>query len=356
MQVYSKIYEFNSSDRRLIERIGDKFTISLEIELETSDVESPYTISVDRFLEIIKESINNFIKDNNKDIKESIKVNNLLSELDLTEDYDEDYNQEIFDNYLKFSKTKFEKDLYLLTYSEYLTYWCSDNIDYLKKNLEKELPNFYKKWSSILKFELDNTLKRGIEFSPKLYLTGIEETIEYIKDFYDDFESQDYWYMSKYTGVHINIGLKYPIKWNILKGILMISDDGVDSFIFKDMQWRTKSLYSKSFLPQLKKDIELNREKILNHSQFKDISKLEKHFSKYILKRLEKHGYKNYGFNITRIKDMNYVEFRYPGGKINKNLLIDKLYYFCYVVELMTENSFKRKKYLKNLYKFIPNL
>lgn len=136
----------------------------------------------------------------------------------------------------------------------------------------------------------------------------------------------------------------------------MISDEGEQSFTFKDMEWREKSAYTKTFLPQLRKDIESERDKVMKHSQFRDMKKLEDFFGKYILDQLEKHGYKNYGFNITRIKSYNYVEFRYPGGQISKDVLIDKLYYFCYVVYLMTDEKYKRRDYLKNLYKFIDNI
>ena len=356
MQVFSNIFEFNNSDKIIIDQIGEQFTISLEIELETLDKEKPYNISINEFKSIIKKLTNDFIESNNENLSiYSKKVDDILSELDLSDDYD-DYNQEIFDDYIELGSSKFEKDLYRVIYSDYLTYWCSDNIEYLKEQVKINLPNFYKKWSIILKFELDNTLERGIEFSPKEYLNGIDTTIEYINDFYKDFNNQEYWFMSKSTGLHINIGLNENKKWNILKGMLMISDDGLESFIFKDMKWRSDSSYSKSFLPQLKKDIESNREKILKHSQFHDMSKLEKYFSEYITKRLQKNEYKNYGFNITRVKDFNYVEFRYPGGDINKELLISKLYYFCYIVELMTNTPFKRKRYLNKLYKFISNL
>ena len=162
--------------------------------------------------------------------------------------------------------------------------------------------------------------------------------------------------MSERTGIHINIGVNYKANWNILKGFLMISDEGEQSFTFKDMEWRQKSLYTQTFLPKLKKDISSDRERVMKHSQFQDLKKMEEFFGKYILNRLEKHGYKNYGFNITRIKNLNYVEFRYPGGKVSKDVLIDKLYYFCYVVYLMTDEKYKRREYLKKVYKFIDNL
>lgn len=355
MQVYSKIYEFNRSDKNLVKSISNQFTISLEIEIETSDKEKKYTIPKSKFLKIVKKSVYTFIKDNNEDIKEINNISSLLSDIDLTEDYDEDYNYDVFNNYIDLAKTKFQKDLYSLVYSEYLTYWCSDNIEYLTNKVEENLPNFYNKWSSSLKFELDNTLERGIEFSPKLYLVGIEKTLEYINDFYNDFKTQDYWYMSDKTGIHVNIGLINKNHWNILKGMLMISDIGEYSYIFKDMKWRLKSHYTNSFLPKLKEEIKSDK-KILNIKLFSDISKIENVLSKYILSKLDNNEYKNYGFNITRIRNMNYVEFRYPGGEIKKDSLINKVYYFCYIVKLMTDPDFKRKKYLKNLYKFISNL
>lgn len=354
------ILEFNNSDKYLIKSIGDQFTISLEIELETDDLYEKSKMDKNSFIEIIKKNCNNYIKDNKQETAKYITyIDDLISQLLIDEDEEDgndDYNLDVINDYIDSTNDKFEKDLYRVIYADYLTYWCSDNIEYLTKKVNEKLPNFYNKWNSILKFELDNTLNRGIEFSPKKYLNSIDETLEFIDDFYDEFNHQEYWYMSERTGIHINVGLKEQSEWNIVKGILMISDEGEKSFIFKDMEWREKSLYSKSFMPQLKKDIESKREKIMKKSQFSDLKKLENYFSRFILSKLKKHGYKNYGFNITRINDLNYIEFRYPGGEIPKQVLIDKLYYFCYIVKLMTDKSYKRKQYLKKLYKFITNL
>lgn len=367
------ILEFNRSDKHLIDSIGDEFTISLEFELETNDLSSKGTISKDQLLKIIREQSLKFITTNKKDKDKYMSyVDEVLSELELDNESkletwkfpheghvnssNDDYNQEIIDDYIKSTNDKFEKDLYRVIYSDYLTYWCSDNIEYLTDKVKEHLPNFYEKWKDILKFELDNTLERGIEFSPIKYLNSIKETLEFIDDFYLEFESQDYWIMSKRTGIHINIGSSKNVEWNILKGFIMISDHGDKSFTFKDMEWREKSAYTKSFIPQLKRDVESNREKVMKNKQFKDLRKLEDYFSKFIIKKIKKHGYKTYGFNITRIVENNYVEFRYPGGEIPKDVLKDKLYYFCYIVKLMTDKSFKRKQYLKKLYKFITNL
>lgn len=354
------ILEFNRRDKDVIKSIGEIFTISLEFELETDD-ESSIDDSLnnpDTYLKISKDNAIKYIHDEYQgDDKKPLfdLVDEILNGLELLEDDDDDYNIEIFDEYLK-SNRGFEKKLVEVLYADYLSYFSSDNIDFLADKVKEYMPTFFNKWWELLKFELDSTLNRGIEFSLLTYVNGIEKAIELIDDFYKDFENQKYWYMSDRTGIHINIGLNKQVDWNILKGFLMISDDGESSFTFKDMEWREKSLYTKSFLPQLKKDISSNRDRVMKHSQFNDLKKLEKFFGDYILKRLDKHGYKNYGFNLTRIKNYNYVEFRYPGGEISKDVLINKLYYFCYVVYLMTDEKYKRREYLKKVYKFISSL
>ncbi len=356
------ILEFNRRDKDVIKSIGDIFTISLEFELETDDESSidddDSLNNPDTYLKISRDNAIKYIHDEYKgDDKEHLftLIDDVLSELELLEDDDDDYNIEIFDEYLK-SNNGFEKKLIEVLYADYLSYFSSDNIDYLADKVKEHMPIFFNKWWELLKFELDSTLNRGIEFSLLTYVNGIDKAIELIDDFYQDFVGQKYWYMSDRTGIHINIGLNQQVDWNILKGFLMISDDGESSFTFKDMEWREKSLYTKSFLPQLKKDISSNRDRVMKHSQFNDLKKLEKFFGNYILKRLDKNGYKNYGFNLTRIKNYNYVEFRYPGGEISKGVLIDKLYYFCYVVYLMTDEKYKRREYLKKVYKFISSL
>lgn len=360
------ILEFNRKDKEVINSIGDIFTVSLEFELETDDTEGSSHDEIDgkedntnSYLKISKSNAQKYIKDEysgDEQERLNILIDEILDQLELSgEESDDDFNMSIFDEYLEITNG-FEKNLIKVLHADYLAYFTYDNIDFLADKVREHMPNFYNKWWKLLKFELDATLKRGIEFSPLTYMDGINESIELINDFYEDFDKQDYWYMSDRTGIHINIGLKEQKNWNILKGFLMISDEGEKSFTFKDMEWRKKSLYSQTFLPRLKKDIEGERERVMKHSQFQDLKKLEDFFGKYILDSLEKHGYKNYGFNLTRIKNYNYVEFRYPGGKISKDVLINKVYYFAYIVYLMTEDKYKRREYLKKVYKFIDNL
>ena len=350
------ILEFNNKDKEVIKTIGDSFTIALEFELETEDTSNPdESISPAKFIKIVKENTTRYINDEYKGEKDKmfVLVDEILSSLDFGDDED---NIEILDEYLDEYNKGFENKLIQVILSDYMTYIISDNVEYLTDKLKENLPIFFRKWDNQLKYELDNTLNRGIEFSMKTYLDGIDKTIELIKDFYSEFNKQDYWQMNKRTGIHINIGFNHKVDWNILKGVLMISDVGEESFTFKNMEWREKSFYTKSIIPHLKSEIESDKPKVMKHSHFQDLKKMEDYFGSYILSIMKKQGYKNFGFNLTRIGDYNYVEFRYPGGEITEQTLVDKVYYFCYISYLMTNKSFKRKEYLKKLYKFISTI
>lgn len=346
------LLEFNNKDKDYIKLHSNDFTIALEFELETDDMESSDdSVSPAKFIEIAKGNAYQYIKDEGKSNKNMFYlVDEIIDTLDF-EDVDE--NIDLFEEYLDEYPKGFANKLIQVLQADYMTYMISDNIDYLIENFKRNLPNFYKKWNSEIKFELDNTLKRGIEFSMNTYLVGIEDTIELIEDFYKDYNNQKYWFMNERTGIHINIGFTKKVDWNIIKGILMISDYGETAFTFKNMKWRQKSFYTNSILPVLKK--ELDSSKIMKATSFSDIKSTEDELSNYVLKLMNEFGYKNFGFNVTRISGYNYVEFRYPGGDIPKDVLIDKLYYFCYVATLMTDKKFKRREYLKKLYKFISD-
>lgn len=338
------LLEFNNNDKKYISDIASSFSISVEFELETNDRHGTIDVS-ENAINIIKNNCKKYINDEYKGNKSKMYsfIENIFDELL----FDNQEDIEVIEEYLsEYNENEFEFSLLQLLYADYLTYISSDNIDYLTEMLEKHLPIFFKKWNSVLKFELDNTLNRGIEFSLKKYLIGIDNIVELITDFYSDFKTQEYWYMGSTTGIHINIGPNKPCKWNILKGILMISDSQDNSFTFKDMEWRKNSHYTKSILPEVDR-------KLSYLKSFSDIEDIEKLYNSYLYDLMKEKGYKNFGFNITRINKLNYVEFRYPGGDMPLDILIDKIYYFCYIVNLMIDSFYKRKDYLKKLYKFI---
>jgi hypothetical protein len=198
---------------------------------------------------------------------------------------------------------------------------------------------------------MDMTLDKGLEIKQKTYIQGINNAIEFLDDFFVEFNNQTYWKFTPKTGLHINIGYdEKGVEWNIVKGMILLKDlkRGSIPFVYKDMIWRMNTSFTDSIFNQL----ELDKSKI----DLSNIGLTENYMTKVINKTMKKLGYKHFGFNIAKIKTEKYVEFRYIGGVINENLIVNKMLYFCYIVYLMTTPEYKRKEYLKALYKYIDNL
>jgi len=221
-----------------------------------------------------------------------------------------------------------------------------DNIKYGENKVSEYLPRFYNKYGHELKFVFDQSLTNGIEFSPKTYVVSLSKGIEMISDFYKEFDQQDYFHMNDKTSIHINIGLNHPVSWNIVKGLVMLNDRTTKEtpFVYKGMENRSETKYTKSLLSFLDKYYKENKP-----TKF-DARSIEYDIMELIKTEIELVGVKNYAFNVDYILKRNYAEFRYPGGKITKDLLIDKLMFFCYIVHLMT-TDYKRADYHKKLYK-----
>jgi len=356
--------ESNISDINMIksDEISKSFTISLEIELETKDksgVDVEYSKNQKKsVIGMISDRINSqLLKFNNLDTSKVDKykefIRNLLSEIEYNIHIDDDYVEEITDP----SEYSDEIEYGIVQLVEPLvnTYFYHDNIFYLKNKLKSKLPNFWRKWKDSIKYEVDNTLERGIEISMKTHIKGIDSTIDFIEDFYQDFELQNYWKFRRTTGIHINIGVNYDTKWNIIKGLLLLSDDN-NKFLFKNIETRKNLEFTQSIKKAIFDLPNEEKEKILSKVDLHNIEEVEEYFNKYLYKLVKQLGYKNFGFNITSIVTDNYVEFRYPGGNITKSTLIDKLIYFCFIVYCMTNPNYKRREYQKKIYKFFDEL
>jgi hypothetical protein len=328
------------------------------------------------------------------------------------------------------------------------------NVEYLKQMAEENLPNFWKKWSSTFKFELegDADKPRILEFSPKTYLTGISQGIEQLNDFYNDFTKQDYWVFNNRTALHINIGVTKSVDWNPIKGLLLMGDYDRETkvntpYVFKEIEWRYGNRFTGSLIDSIKKNLkgemtykysdvktkelkygDLERDKVkekidllntrlkgLKHMtrgkskkeikaeitnieaeiaslmpvlwnydirnkeaisnqidtlkskkdllDLNDVDSFEEHFNKFLIKANTDFYIKEFGVKLSEL-DKNYVEFRYVGtkssddslGGVTAKTMIDKMYYFCYIVYLMTDKEYKRKDYLKKLYKLTSEI
>jgi hypothetical protein len=340
------------------EDISNKFTCSIEIELETEDASEQIDDYSEDFIDGIIEKIKNsvikeLLRIDNFEFSDLISdfIDNILQEVKYEyDDYDYLFDKLLNDN--KYKEKNYNKLIINLIRPQVLTYFFSDNYEYLENMIKDHLPNFYKKYSLDLKFELDNTLDKGIEISNKKYFNSINELIDLVNSFYEDFNNQEYWKFTDKTGIHINIGTKDKKEFNYIKGLLFLNDSGDNPFVFRNMMWRKNSEFCGSLLNELSKKEDILKKALNNINNINQTETIINSELEFILKDI---GYKKFGVNLTPIKRFNYVEFRYPGGDIDKNTLIDKILYFTYIIYLMTEKDEDVREYHKKLFKFLNN-
>lgn len=368
-----KFYEFNIKDISKIksEEISKNFTIAIEFELETNDREN-HDITfeafdyddIDEFRKICKKDLPVYNFDiKNADVKKNANFINDI--IDMIENY----------LYLELSSKKLETNIYKLldpnSYSDETqrniiigmlkalkSLLLKENREYLEQNVQKFLPNFYKKYHNDLEFVLDSTLERGIEFKPKTYFLGLDKTLNLLTDFFNDFDEQNYWRFTNTTGLHINIGVKDKSykDFNSLKGLVMLDDyDFKDvPFVFRDMIERLNSKFCTSLKKSLLNLADRQKSKF-DKLDLHNTKEVEDFFNNYLVNYINKIGVKNFGFNIGYLKTKNYVEYRFVGGQVDKELIISKLLYFCYITYLMT-SDYKQQDYYKKAYKFLEQL
>ena len=268
------------------------------------------------------------------------------------------------------------------------------NMEHLQKSLKKYMPKFYKKWNSTFKYELESDMdkQRILEFSSKTYLKGLTECFEQINDFYDEFEKQKFWKMDmNRTALHVNIGVKdKKLKWNPIKGLLLMGDMNRDKkppFVFSKIMWRLTNRFTQSLLDgvrrnltgEIEQDYNTDDEVLKYNLEFRHKDRLDTHkdYIKQNIDKLDLHNIKEvedfinpflikansdfyikeFGVKLVELKnEPGYVEFRYVGGVVDRQLFIDKILFFCYVVYLMTNDDYKKPQYHKKLYKYVEDL
>jgi hypothetical protein len=354
--------EVNPKDISFIESLDSYFTISFEFEIETQDrtnIKMDFNILEE---EETIEDILNTIKKELKITKRSEKryIEDIVYSI-VNESGKRSITNEIFFDIFDTRKCENIREIEILSFTKniLMSHISVEDIIYLTNKSKEYLPNFTKKWIDKIDFVEDATLDRGIEIKNKTYLSGISEGIEMINDFYFDLNKQKYWSFSSRTGLHINIGVSNPkAKWNPIKGLLMLNDYNEGEkppLVFKDMIWRINNSFCGSLIPSIKnmgdQDIKILKDAI----KLDDLQSSEKIMNTFLTNKINKWGYKNFGFNITKLKH-NYIEFRYAGGDIPKDILIEKLKYFTFVVYTMTNPEYKKREYLKKFYKFIDTL
>lgn len=430
--------EFNSKDKELVETMNDYFTVSIEYELvcDVDTMDEPFLETeeeIERALDYVKQQTlldlsRGMVGKRNKDkyklpeskLKQNDKrlfdENNVkgLSKKELKELHHHYYTWTWVNYFIDFllsqvdvdneKKTKWRIDkkhdnkiddyIVSLIIKNLDSYVFNQNMDWLIDQFKKTFPKFYKKWASRLKFEFEIDVEetRILEISPRTYLNGLNQCFEQLDDFYSEFSNQDIWKMdNNRTGLHVNIGVSDKnIKWNPIKGMLMMSDmnrkDKIP-YVFKDITWRMDKMYTKSLIDAINRNLtgeiesdwdtedeeelrNLNfrhKRKLAGHKKYlsKNIDKLDLHnitqteefLNSFLIKANKDFYIKEFGIKLVELEyEPGYVEFRYVGGEVGKELLKDKVLYFCYIVYLMTNDEYKKRDYHKKLYKYVQQL
>jgi hypothetical protein len=356
------IIEFNRKDLNLItsDEISERFTIAFEIEMECDDPKvEPITHEQD-LVDELRNKTYSLLKNEKVDYSEKIMF---IEEVANGCDFDDD--DETLDNVLNWDLYKDKTEQVIVYYMNIIFQDIFERVDrkiirhsyekdflkYLTGKVRLHFPKLWRKYRNDMECVMDMTLDKGIEIKQKTYIQGINNAIEFLNDFFAEFNSQTYWKFTPKTGLHINIGyIGRGVKWNIVKGMVLLKDlkRGEIPFVFKDMIWRMNTHFTESVFNQ----IEVDKTQV----DLSDIGRTERYLTSLINRTMKKLGYKHFGFNISKIKKEKYVEFRYVGGVINENLIVNKMLYFCYIVYLMTTPDYKRREYLKALYKFVDGL
>lgn len=346
-----RVFESSNKDiSDIFNRFNDYFTVSFEFEIETDDTDNP-ALDINDIDEETIEEISDIIKSelsplSNIDIKFIDSL--VLMLIEMIENGD---NSNILERLENFKDRESEIANY---YSKLIvSYLSGSDIEYLKDMCIKYLPRFTKKWNDEIEYIGDSTLKRGIEIKLKDYLVGLDKAVDMIADFFKDLESQSYWKFKDTTGLHINIGSSKKVDWNPIKGLLFLNDftdSGYTPMAFKNITWRMGNKYCGSLMKYVKDS------GIGNHNiNISNIEESEIIINNILTKKMEEVGYKSLGFNLYKLK-YNYIEFRYVGGIVSRDILIDKLKYFSFIVYLMSNKEYKRKEYLNKLYRFVKDL
>ena len=256
--------------------------------------------------------------------------------------------------------------------------------------LNEYLPNFMNKYERYLKIEDDCSLtdNHGLEFSmdtPK-YMTGLEDAFEFLDILFEDLDNQDNFEMNDDTGLHINLSYLGengdPIgreEYNFMKSLLFLNH----KFATKEFGKRQHSNWAADI-----KGKSIDRISGMLRADDMDTARLNKHFGKetvddereqgtikrtimghLLKKRFEDlnsllstavieqaahMGGKSIGFNLSHFEyDLDYVEFRYPGGgDVTAKKIEEATLYYAYLILLAARPNLKRKNIKLNLWDF----
>ena len=246
----------------------------------------------------------------------------------------------------------------------------------LGRAMEDNFPNFMSKYHNTLKFEEDGSLTCGIEFSQDNppYLIGLDAAIEYLTDFFDEYDNQSVLRMTDKTGLHTNIGYsqdgELAESYNLFKALMFLNHTyatkGV-GFPSRERSGWTGDLkkpalhHIEKFAEQLPDDSAhddvLTKKSLMKKYISREFDELSGILSNQVAKTARSMGSKSIGFNVNYTANLNYIEFRYPGKEdATLESMTKALKYYAFIVKAAADPTFKQKEYVKDLVGFLNNL
>jgi len=274
--------------------------------------------------------------------------------------------------------TYFDEEDFRYRYEDNYGSGADCDVDALEEAMGSYFPNFMDKYENNLKFEEDGSLKCGIEFSMDNppYMVGLETAIEYLEDFFDEYDDQSYFTFTTSTGLHTNVGYLNeegsPVEnYNLFKGLTFLNHRyatkgvGFPKREFSKWAGDLKEPAMKniqSFLERLPEEEQqegrpLTKKGFMKLYLSRNFDELSDILSSRVLDAALTKGSKSIGFNVNYTKRRNYVEFRYPGN-LDPTLesMTKALLYYAFIIKTMADPDYKKKEYLKDLVGFINNL
>ena len=251
--------------------------------------------------------------------------------------------------------------------------------------LAEHMPRFYSRYGDDIKVESDSSLsgpETSLEFSMVDYLDSLEEALQFLDIFYDDYNDQNFFHMSDKTGLHMNIGYK-TIQgendfFNLVKGFMFLNElspegkapramKGVDEYDWRRKRWAKPlatsgraNLFADRLAgeytdPMTGDEMRKKGKDFVQKLNDEDagMSDVEEAFSTQLQVQGRLIGAKSTGFNVAYAdgrdgdEGIRYIEFRYPGGEITEEVAKDLTLYYCHIVKLMADKQYMKDEYIK---------
>ena len=302
------IKEFNSENRNEILNRQNEFTISYEIELEAQSHFTDLSDMLDNFNYLFKSLIDKW-------------------------DLDVSYDTSLIDR---------QDDVEFQVGNIY------SFDDYNPDLIEEPTYEFYDQGDKGKYFI-------GIEIAPFTYVDGIDKAFQFLDEFYSLYNSQKSFLFSNKTGLHTNIGYKDKTNWNLLKGYLLFNED----YAYTGFTHRKENEFSASYKNEFREIVNIytqQYEDLDSHTIRDNFYKIEKDLNRLLIKTTKNVGEKHAAFNILKVKDNNYIEFRHPGGKVKKDDLKRQTLYYSNIVLACVDPEYRKRDYQTKIFSYLKKI